>query len=387
MTTRLPYARQSINAADKAAVLAVLESDWLTQGPVVPQFEAAVAARCGAAYGVATCNATAALHLACLALGLGRGDRLWTAPISFVASANCGLYCGATVDFVDIDPRSYNLCADALARKLATAEAQNRLPKLIVLPHLAGQPAALADIHALAAPYGIRIIEDAAHALGAEYAGVPIGASQYSAITVFSFHPVKIITTGEGGMALTQDPQLAERLALLRSHGITRDPAKMTEATHGEWYYQQLDLGFNYRMSDLHAALGLSQLQRLDEFIARRRALAARYTDRLSHLPLTLPWQHPDTRSSWHLYLVRLSADYSPAAHRAIFHALRQRGIGVNLHYIPIHLQPLYRQRGFAEGDFPVAEQYYQQALTLPLYPELTDSEQDTVIAALEAVL
>ncbi len=383
----IPYGRQDINEADIDAVVEVLRSDWLTQGPMVPCFEQAVANYCGAAHAVAVNSATSALHLACLALDLGPGDRLWTSPNTFVASANCGLYCGAQVDFVDIDPRTYNLCPNALARKLEQAESEGRLPKVVVPVHFAGQPCDMAAIHALAREYGFRIIEDASHAIGGRYRSEPIGNGRYSDITVFSFHPVKIITTGEGGMALTNDAELAGRMARLRTHGITRDPAQMTHEPDGPWYYQQIELGFNYRMTDIQAALGYSQLQRLDEFVARRHELADRYDALLADLPVITPWRDPDAWSAFHLYVIRLDERRAGQSRRAVFEALRQRGIGVNVHYIPVHTQPYYRALGFAEGDDPEAERYYREAISLPLYPGLAEAEQDFVVEQLRAIL
>lgn len=381
----IPYGRQHISDDDIAAVVAVLRSDFLTQGPAVPQFEAAFAAYCGARHAVATSNATAALHLACLALGLGPGDRLWTSPNTFVASANCARYCGAEVGFVDIDPDTYNLSVPALAAKLADARRDGRLPKIVVPVHFAGQPCDMAGIRALADDYGFAIIEDASHAVGARYRGTPVGACDYSDITVFSFHPVKIITTGEGGMATTNDPRLAERLALLRSHGITRDPAQMEGAPQGGWYYEQIALGFNYRMSDLQAALGLSQLQRLDDYVARRTQLAQAYDAALRPLPVTCPQQAPDGASSWHLYVLRVGEAPGSTSRADLFAALRAQGIGVNVHYIPVHTQPDYRRLGFRHGDFPEAERYYAHALTLPLFPTMSDADQQAVIAAVRA--
>ena len=383
----IPYGRQDINQADIDAVLSVLESDFLTQGPMVPRFEAAVAGHVGARHAVAVNSATSALHLACLALGLEPGDRLWTSPITFVASANCGLYCGARVDFVDIDPRTYNLCPEALARKLEQAEHENTLPKVVVAVHLCGQPCDMAAIHALSRRYGFKVIEDASHAIGGKYRGEFIGNGRFSDITVFSFHPVKIVTTAEGGMALTNDAVLADRMALLRSHGITRDPALMTHEPDGAWYYQQVDLGFNYRMTELQAALGVSQMQRLDEFVARRHALAAYYDESLAELPVTTPWQHPDTYSGLHLYVIRLKRDEVGRSHREVFDALRAQGIGVNLHYIPVHTQPYYQRMGFATGDFPEAERYYSEAISLPMFQTLSRAEQERVVAALRQAL
>ncbi|MGD9686119.1 MAG: UDP-4-amino-4,6-dideoxy-N-acetyl-beta-L-altrosamine transaminase [Desulfobacter sp.] len=383
----IPYGRQEITQADIEAVVAVLQSDFLTQGPMVPRFEQAVAAYCGTAHAVAVNSATSALHIACLALGLGPGDRLWTSPITFVASANCGLYCGAQVDFVDIDPRSYNLSVTALEHKLIAAERAGTLPKVLVAVHLCGQPCEMATIQALSQRYGFRIIEDASHAIGGRYQGEPIGSCRYSDITIFSFHPVKIITTAEGGMALTNDAALAERMELLRSHGITRDPALMTHEPDGPWYYQQVALGFNYRITDLQAALGVSQLERLDRYVQRRHELAQRYNQLLQPLPVTTPWQHPDSYSGLHLYVIRLQLDRIAKSHRQVFEALRAAGIGVNLHYIPVHTQPYYRQLGFNHGDFPEAERYYAEAISLPLFATMTEQQQDQVLAALGEAL
>ena len=383
----IPYGRQEITQADIDAVVDVLKSDFLTQGPAVPAFERAVADHVGAAHAVAANSATSILHVACLALGLGPGDWLWTSPITFVASANCGLYCGARVDFVDIDPRTYNLCPQALERKLAQAEREGRLPKVVVPVHLCGQPCDMAAIHALAERYGFKIIEDASHAIGGKYRDEFIGNCRYSDITVFSFHPVKIITTAEGGMALTNDAALAEHMALLRSHGITRDPARMTHESDGPWYYQQIDLGFNYRMTDMQAALGVSQMTRLDAYVARRHALARRYDALLADLPVVTPWQHPDGYSGLHLYVVRLQLDRTSRSHRQVFDALRAQGIGVNLHYIPVHTQPHYQRMGFKSGDFPEAERYYAEAISLPMYATLNEDGQDRVVAALRAAL
>lgn len=383
----IPYARQSIDQADIAAVVEVLQSDWLTQGPLIEHFEQAMAQRCGATHAVAVCNATAGLHLACLAAGLGSGHWLWTSPISFVASANCGRYCGAGVDFVDIDPHTWTIDAQALALKLEQAAREGRLPKVVVAVAFAGQSADMRSIAALARQYGFTLIEDAAHAVGARYAGKPVGCGEYADMTVFSFHPVKIITTAEGGMVLTARDDLAVRLCRLRSHGISRDPGQMTEESHGAWYYQQLELGFNYRITDLQAALGLSQLTRLDAFLARRRELAARYQRLLAHLPVSVQAPQQDAESAWHLFVVRLECDRILRSHREIFDGMRAAGVGVNLHYIPIHLQPYYRDLGFKQGDFPQAESYYAQALSLPMYPQLTDAQQDQVIASLCGLL
>lgn len=383
----IPYGRQDITQSDIDAVVGVLQSDFLTQGPMVPRFEQIVAQHVGARHALAVNSATSALHIACLALGLGPGDWLWTTPVTFVASANCGLYCGAQVDFVDIDPRTYNLCPQALERKLAQAERDGKLPKIVVAVHLCGQPCDMQAIHALAQRYGFKVIEDASHAIGGKYRGEFIGSGRYSDITVFSFHPVKIITTAEGGMALTNDEALASKMALLRSHGITRDPAQMTHESDGPWYYQQIDLGFNYRMTELQAALGVSQMERLDQYVARRHQLARRYDQLLASLPVTTPWQHPDSYSGLHLYVIRLQLDRIGKTHRQVFEALRALGIGVNLHYIPVHTQPYYQAMGFKLGDFPESERYYAEAISLPMFQTLSEDQQDTVVAALNQVL
>ncbi|MDH0140985.1 UDP-4-amino-4,6-dideoxy-N-acetyl-beta-L-altrosamine transaminase [Aquipseudomonas alcaligenes] len=383
----IPYGRQDITQADIDAVVAVLRSDFLTQGPMVPRFEQRVAEHVGAAHALAMNSATSALHVACMALDLGPGDRLWTTPITFVASANCALYCGAEVDFVDIDPRTYNLCPKALERKLEQAEREGRLPKVVVPVHLCGQPCDMQAIHMLSKRYGFRVIEDASHAIGGKYRGEFIGSCRYSDITIFSFHPVKIITTAEGGMALTNDDCLAERMGLLRSHGITREPAKMTHESDGPWYYQQIELGFNYRMTELQAALGVTQMERLDSYVARRHELARRYDQLLADLPVVTPWQHPDSYSGLHLYVIRLRLEVLHISHRQVFEALRERGIGVNLHYIPVHTQPYYQKMGFAKGDFPEAERYYGEAISLPMFQTLTDSQQDRVVEVLAGVL
>jgi len=377
--------------ADIDAVVEVLRSDFLTQGPKVPEFEKTVADYCGASHGVAVNSGTSALHIACLALNLCPGDILWTSPITFVASANCALYCGAGVDFVDIDPKTYNLCPQALEEKLAAAQKAGKLPKVVVPVHLCGQPYDMTAIHALSEKYGFRIIEDASHAIGGRYKNEPIGNGRYSDITIFSFHPVKLITTGEGGMAMTNDPALANKMALLRSHGITRDPDQMTHPSHGPWYYQQIELGFNYRMTDIQAALGVSQMDRLDEVVEARRRLAVRYDGLLADLPVTTPWQHPEGASAWHIYVIRTApkpdTDKTGKTHEQVFEYLREKQIGVNLHYIPVHLQPWYRRMGFEEGMFPEAEKYYQEAITLPLFPEMIEAQQDSIIETLKQAL
>jgi UDP-4-amino-4,6-dideoxy-N-acetyl-beta-L-altrosamine transaminase len=383
----IPYGRQDVTELDIEAVVDVLRSDFLTQGPVVPRFEDSVSKHVGARYAIAVNSATSALHIACLALEIGPGDWLWTSPISFVASSNCALYCGARVDFVDIDPQTYNLSVGALEEKLRIAELNGTLPKVVVAVHLCGQACDMRAIHALAQKYGFKIIEDASHAIGAKYLDEYVGSGSYSNITVFSFHPVKIVTTAEGGMAVTNDPILAERMNLYRSHGITRDPELMTHKTDGAWYYQQIALGYNYRMTEIQAALGISQVARLDEYVTVRHTLAKRYDDLLKNLPLLLPWQHPDTHSSYHIYAVRLQTGPANLSRREIFDALRANGIGVNVHYIPIHLQPYYSQMGFSSGDFPEAEKYYAEAITLPLYPTMGGAAQDQVVSSLIEVL
>ena len=383
----LPYGRQSISEADIAAVVAVLRSDWLTQGPAVPAFEEAMARYCNSSHAVAVNSATSALHIACLALGVGPGDLVWTSPNTFVASANCARYCGADVDFVDIDPGTLNLCPEQLAAKLAQARHVGRLPKVVIPVHFAGQSCDMSDIHALATEYGFRIIEDASHAIGGSYQGEPVGCGRYSDITVLSFHPVKIITSAEGGMALTNDPALARAMRLSRSHGITREPSDFVKAAEGPWHYEQQALGWNYRMTDLQAALGLSQLQRLDVFVARRNVLAARYDRLLADLPLALPRVGPERLSSFHLYIVGIEESRSRQNRSQVFAALRQAGIGVNLHYQPVHLQPYYRQLGFQPGQFPRSEHYSGRSLTLPLYPDMQDEDVDRVSHLLGSLL
>ena len=376
----IPYGTQNITKADIQAVVDVLQSDYLTQGPTVPAFEQAVSNYCGSRYAVAVNSATSALHLACLALGVGKGDTVWTSPITFVSTANCALYCGAQIDFVDIDPLTYNMSIEQLENKLINAKKNGRLPKIVIPVHLCGQACEMKRIYELSKKYGFSIIEDASHAIGGKFEGEPIGNGRYSDITVFSFHPVKIITTAEGGMAVTNNESLAKKLALLRSHGITRDPTLMTEKQHGSWYYQQIDLGFNYRMTDIQAALGISQLQRIDEFITKRHKIADHYNKALSEMPLRLPRQHPASYSSLHLYVIRLKLDQITATYEKVFEKLRKNGIGVNLHYIPIHTQPYYSSLGFKLGDFLEAEQYYKEAISIPIFPDLTDDMQEQVI-------
>ena len=380
----IPYGRQDINQADIDAVVDVLHSDFLTQGAAVPAFEKAVSNYCGAQFSVAVNSATSALHIACLALDVGKGDIVWTTPITFVASANCALYCSATIDFVDIDPRTYNMSVNCLAEKLAQAENNNNLPKVVIPVHFAGQSCDMAGIFDLSKQYGFKIIEDASHAIGGRYKDKPIGNCEYSDITIFSFHPVKIITTGEGGMALTNDNKLEKKMRLLRSHGITRDTEDMTHKADGSWYYQQVELGFNFRMTDLQAALGLSQMKRLDEFIKQRNKIAERYDDLLENSLLQLPYCQSDSYSAQHLYVVRVK-DHK--LKKEIFEFLRKQGVGVNVHYIPVHTQPYYEKMGFKDGDFPEAETYYKETVSLPIFPKLTENEQDDVVSILKTGL
>jgi len=383
----IPYARQSISDSDIEAIVRVLRSDWLTQGPSVERFEKAVAKYCGARYAVAVNSGTSALHIACLAAGLGPGDILWTSPNTFVASANCALYCGARVDFVDIDPRTLNLSYPALEKKLAKRKADGILPKVVIPVHFAGQSCEMAGISDLAVRFGFTVIEDASHAIGGHYRGTRIGNCAFSDMTVFSFHPVKIITTGEGGMVLTNREDLYQKLIRLRSHGITRNPSLMDGECDGPWYYQQIELGFNYRMTDFQAALGENQLQRIDEFVTRRHLLAERYRESLKTVPVTVSWQHPDCYSAYHLFVVRLILDRIGKTRKRVFEELRAAGIHVHVHYIPVHTQPYYRKMGFRPGDFPETERYYGEALTLPMYSALTDADQDKVIQALGIIL
>ncbi|MAA74151.1 MAG: UDP-4-amino-4,6-dideoxy-N-acetyl-beta-L-altrosamine transaminase [Salinisphaeraceae bacterium] len=383
----IPYGRQDVTQADIDAVVSVLRSDYLTQGPVVPRFEEAVASYCGAAGAVAVCNATAALHLVYRALGLGPGDLLWTSPITFVATANAALYCGADVDFVDIDPATYNLCSTKLAEKLERAQAANRLPKIVTAVHLAGQSCDMVSLAELAHQYGFRLVEDASHAIGGRYKNRPIGSCDYSDAAVFSFHPVKIITSGEGGMVTSKHKDLVEKVELLRSHGITRDPSRMTRSPDGPWYYQQIELGFNYRMTELQAALGLSQFGRLDDYVRRRHEIASVYNSALKEFSLLLPAQHHNSYSAFHLYIIRLK-NAIEQQHRKIFEGLRAADIGVNLHYIPVHKQPYYEGFGrYSEASLPESERYYRQAISLPIFPSISTDQQETVIETLKALL
>lgn len=384
----IPYGRQEVIQSDVDAVVAVLRSDFLTQGPVVPTFEKAVADYCGAQHAVAVNSATSALHIACLALGVGKGDIVWTTPITFVASANCAVYCGATVDFVDIDQRTYNLSVERLAENLALAEKTGKLPKVVIPVHLCGQPCDMAGIHSLSQRYGFKIIEDASHAIGGKYKGEPIGNCQYSDITVFSFHPVKVITSGEGGMAVTNDETLAKHMRLLRSHGISNIPADMQIHSAQEiWNYQQIDLGFNYRMTDIHAALGLSQMLRLDKFVEKRHSIAKRYDQLLHALPVLTPYQHVDSYSGYHLYVIRMKLGATKKTQRQLYTALHAAGVGVNVHYIPVYRQPYYEQMGFEVGYCPQAEQYYSETFSIPMYPGLTNDQQDFVVEVLRMAL
>lgn len=375
----IPYGRQDISEEDIQAVIDVLKSDFLTQGPAVPRFEDKVASYCGTKYAYAVNSATSALHIACMALNVQKGDLVWTSPITFVASANCALYCGADVDFVDIDPLTYNMSVKCLAEKLDIAEKAGRLPKVVIPVHLSGQPCEMDKIFELSKQYGFRIIEDASHAIGGKYKGKPIGNCKHSDITVFSFHPVKIITTCEGGMCMTNDSELAIKLGRLRSHGITRQPSEMTHTPDGPWYYQQVDLGYNYRMTDVQAALGFSQMSRLDKFVSRRHSIAKRYNDLLANSEVIIPFEHPDSYSGMHLYIIRLKRD-SHITHMELFEKLRTAGILVNLHYIPVYKQPYFEQFGYIPENFPESEQYYATAISLPMYFSLSEKEQDFVV-------
>ena len=376
----IPYGKQDVSEEDIKAVIDVLRSDFLTQGPIVPAFESAVTSYCGVKFGYAVNSATSALHIACLALEVGPGDIVWTSPITFVASANCALYCGATVDFVDIDAATYNMSVSVLEEKLEKAEKAGRLPKVVIPVHLAGQSCQMSEIYELSKKYGFKIIEDASHAIGGRYLNEPVGNCRFSDICVFSFHPVKIITTGEGGMALTNNPDLAIALNRYRSHGIVRHPSEMTKIPDGPWYYQQLDLGYNYRMTDIQAALGLSQMSRLDEFVSSRHVLANRYNELLKEDWIELPWQHPDTYSGLHLYIIRLKKNKQGITHRQLFEKLRTSGILVNLHYIPVYTHPYYEEIGYDRNEFPQAESYYSEAISIPMFATLTLSEQQFVV-------
>jgi UDP-4-amino-4,6-dideoxy-N-acetyl-beta-L-altrosamine transaminase len=381
----IPYARPDLDADDIQAVLQVLQTDWLTQGPAQTRFENAVAKYCGVQYAVGVSSGTAALHLTYLGLGLGPNEQAWTSPITFVATANAALYCGAVVDFVDIDSCTYNLSPDALKNKLDADPI--RPPSVVVPVHFGGQSCAMEEIRRLTQPWGISVVEDASHAIGGTYQGRPIGCCQWSDAAVFSFHAVKIITSGEGGMILTNRVDLYEKLIRLRTHGITRRDDLFQQPSHGPWYYEQIELGFNYRLTDIQAALGLSQTARLEQFLTKRRQIAAAYNEAFAELPLIRPWQDPNAGSSWHLYVIQLALDRIKKSHRQVFEELRDSGIGVNLHYIPVHLQPFYRDLGFKPGDFPEAERYYRGAITLPIFPRMTEDEVKFVIAQVRKVL
>lgn len=383
MSDYIPYGKQDINEDDIQAVVDVLRSDYLTQGPRVPEFEKVLAAYTGGKFGVAVNSATSALHIACLALGVGSGDIVWTSPITFVASANCALYCGAQIDFVDIDPDTYNMSPEKLREKLVWAREKKNLPKVVIPVHFAGQSCEMKEIHELSKEFGFSVIEDASHAVGGKYKGKPVGSCEYSDIAVFSFHPVKIMTTAEGGMAITNDERLATRMKLFRTHGVTRDSELMTK-NDGPWYYEQIDLGFNYRMTELQAALGISQLKRLDEYVAARHNIAQFYNNALENLPLKRPFQHPDTYSSFHLYPICLDLTKIKQTHLEVFVGLRKQGIGVNLHYIPVHLQPYYRKMGFSEGSFPISEGYSQEVISIPIFPNISKQQCEQIVEALK---
>ena len=383
----IPYGRQEISDEDEIAVIETLRSDFLTQGPQLPLFEKIVADYCTSKYGLAVNSATSALHIACLALDLKKGDWLWTSPNSYVASANCGVYCGANIDFVDIDPRTYNMSTEALEKKLIQARQEKKLPKIVIPVHFAGQSCDMQKIYALSQEYGFKIIEDASHAIGASYLKSKVGSCEYSDITVFSFHPVKIITTAEGGCATTNDENLFERMQLFRSHGVTRDPKFMTKETEGMWYYQQVALGFNYRMTELQAALGISQMRRIDEFVEKRNILKDRYDYLLDGLLVIRPYQAENIQSAMHLYPIQVDTSRTKVSRHEVFDALVHGGIGVNVHYIPIHTQPYYLQKGFTHGDFPISETYYSKAISLPLFSKMSFEEQDKVVNTLSKAL
>ena len=383
----IPYGRQEINQADIDAVVEVLKSDFLTQGPAIPRFEDEIKKYCAVNHAVAVNSATSALHIACLALGVEPGDVVWTSPITFVASANCALYCGADIDFVDINLKSYNMCPEKLAEKLFQAKLVGKLPKVVIPVHLCGQSCDMKAIYELSLQYGFKIIEDASHAIGGLYKGHPVGSCRYSDITVFSFHPVKIITTAEGGIAVSNDADVARKMQLLRSHGITRNEEEMTQPSDGPWFYQQLNIGYNYRISDVQAALGISQMRRLDSFVKKRHKLVERYNELMKLLPIITPWQHPDAYSSFHLYVIRLNLKHISKSHREIFEELRHAKIGVNLHYIPVYKQPYYQSRDFEEDYCLHAEEYYNTAISLPLYPSLTNDMQDGIMTILRKLV
>lgn len=376
---QIPYGRQSISEADIEAVIEVMRSDFLTQGPIVGAFEKSVAEYCGVKFGVAVNSATSALHIACLSLGVGPGDWVWTSPISFVASANCAIYCGANIDFVDIDSSTYNMSVESLTKKLEKAKLENRLPKVLIPVHLCGQSCDMEQIFSLSKTYGFRIIEDASHAIGGKYKNETIGNCRYSDITVFSFHPVKIITTGEGGMAMTNNLELSSKMQRLRSHGITRDPQEMDCLPDGPWYYQQQELGFNYRMTDMQAALGLSQMKKLNEFVKIRHNIADKYNSLFKGLPFVIPKQSNSTYSSYHLYVIRVKF-VNELSRLQVFERLRAAGINVNLHYIPIYHHPYYKKMGFDPLDYPAAESYYSEAISMPIFVGLENFEIENIV-------
>jgi len=382
----IPYGKQDITQEDIDSVVDVLKSDFITQGPAIPRFEKSITDYCNVEHAIAANSATSALHIACLVLGLGRGDRLWTSPNTFVASANCGLYCGAQIDFVDIDPRTYNISVEALEAKLETAAHENKLPKVLIPVHFAGQSCDMKSIRKLADQYDFKIIEDASHAIGGRYLDSPVGNCQFSDITVFSFHPVKIITTAEGGVATTNNEVLADSMRRLRSHGVTRDTKYMSSENHGSWYYEQIELGFNYRMTDMQAALGYSQMQRLESYIKTRHKIRQQYDQLLSDMPIITPWQYPDSYSALHLYPIQIDSSTS-ADRKQVFDFLRQAGIGVNVHYIPVHTQPYYQRMGFKYSDYPNAVEYYQRAISLPVFATLEQKQQVQVVNALKDAL
>lgn len=383
----IPYGRQSISEQDIEAVIEVLKSDLITQGPRVEKFEKTVADYCGAKYAVAVSNGTAALHLACLAAGLTKGNTLWTSPNTFVASANCALYCGASPDFVDISPITYNMDEDLLEKKLVKAEKNDKLPQIVIPVHFSGQSCDMEKIYYLSKKYKFVVIEDACHAIGGSYKNSKIGSCQFSDMAVFSFHPVKIITSGEGGMILTNRKDYYDKLVLYRTHGIVKDPRFMESPTEGVWYYQQVELGMNYRITDIQAALGLSQLRRIDDFVSRRQEIAARYDNLLEGLPLKIPVRQSYSQSAFHIYVIQLDIENIKLSRRVLFERIRVDGVSMNVHYIPVHLQPYYRRLGFKESDFPNAEQYYKQAATLPIYFDMTDNDQDRVVDSLKRAL
>ncbi len=383
----IPYGRQNLSEDDIRSVVDVLRSDWLTQGPTVARFEAAIAKYVGSQYAVAVSSGTAALHLGCRALGLKRGGMLWTSPNTFVASANCAFYCNGDVSFVDIGKDTFNISPTALEKKLIEAKQRGQLPDILVPVHFAGQPCDMKEIFALAKEYDCKIVEDASHAIGAEYHDSKIGSCQYSELTTFSFHPVKLMTTGEGGAITTNDKGIYDKLMMLRSHGIIRDPDRMNGTSEGDWYYQQLDLGYNYRITDIQAALGISQLSRLDQFLKKRQTLVRRYHNKLSHLPVKLPIVRDARTSAWHLYVIRVDEKKTGKTRGEVFAALRKSGVGVNVHYIPVHTHPYYAKKGFQKGDYPVSEKYYEEAISIPIFYDMTEDEQDRVIRALEQAL